>query len=147
MNYQAQVAQNNAAIAGQNEALTIQSGEVAVNNQQMKMRSAVANTKAGQAASGVDVNSGSFVSARAGEAELGMMDALNIRTGYARQAYSDAVTAMSDTAQAQLDTAEGAQAKTAGDIGAAGSLISGVSSAAGNWQRYQMNSGVNSVIP
>ncbi len=65
--YQAQVARNNATIAQQNANLQIQSGEVQASNQSMATRGAVGATKAGEAASGVDVNTGSFPNVRAAD--------------------------------------------------------------------------------
>jgi hypothetical protein len=128
--YQAQVAQINAGVAKQNASMEMAAGETAANNSQMKTRAAVGATKAGQGASGVDVNSGSFVQARAGEAELGMLDALTTRANAARGAYGYEVQATSDQAQAQLDIMQGQQAQEAGEISGIGSLISGASGAA-----------------
>ena len=135
--YQAQVAENNAAIARRNALMDIQSGEIAAVNKGLQTRQAVGAEKASQGASGVDVNTGSAVAARAGTAEVGMLDALTIRSNAAKQAYSQEVTATSDTAQAQLDTMEADQAKTAGELGAAGSLLQGVSTVGGNYANWQ----------
>jgi hypothetical protein len=133
--YQAQVALNNAAIARQNAELAMQSGEQQVGIQGMKTRAAVGAEKAGEAASGVDVNKGSFVSARAGTAELGALDALTIRSNAAKQAYGYEVAATSNTAQAQLDTFESQQAKDAGLVSALGTAIGGVGSAGLNYAK------------
>lgn len=129
MQYQAEVAQINAGIAKQNASMEMAAGETAANNAEMKTRAAVGTTKAGQGASGVDVNTGSFVQSRASEAELGMLDALTTRANSARRAYGYETEATSDVAQSQLDQLEGQQAKEAGEIGGIGSLISGASGA------------------
>lgn len=136
LNYQAQVAANNSLIAKQNMDWETQSGEIAATNQEMKTRATVGQTKADQGASGVDVNTGSFVAARAGEAEVGSLDALTIRTDAARKAYGYAVAATSDTAQSQLDKVGADNAATAGDISAGASLLGSASSAFGQYAKW-----------
>jgi hypothetical protein len=128
-NYQAQVAQINAGVAKTNATMEMAAGETAANNSEMRTRAAVGATKAGQAAAGIDVNTGSAPQVRASEAELGMLDALTSRANAARGAYGYEVQATSDIAQSQLDVMEGQQAKEAGDISGIASLISGASSA------------------
>jgi hypothetical protein len=135
--YQSAVAANNAQIAQQNSRLDIQAGETASFNQGLKTRAAVGQEKAAQGASGIDVNTGSAPAVRAGTAQMGMLDALTIRSNAAKEAYGQEVQATSDTAQSQLDTMESEQASTAGDIGAVGSLLNGVSTVGGNWAKFQ----------
>ena len=133
--YQSQVAKNNAQIAQQNANLQVQSGEVQASNQAMATRGAVGTTKAGQAASGVDVNSGSFAGVRASESELGALDALTLRSNSARQAYNYEATATSETAQAGLYGFESTQAAQAAPVAALGTFIGGAGSAAGNYAK------------
>ena len=135
--YQATVAANNAALATTESKIDIQSGEIAAVNKGLQTRAAVGQQKAAQGASGVDVNSGSTANVRAGTAEMGMVDALTVRSNAAKKAWSDEVTATSDTAQSQLDTMAGEQAQTAGAIGAAGTLLSGASTVGGNYAKFQ----------
>jgi hypothetical protein len=130
--YQAQVAQMNAGIAKQNASTEMAAGEQSANLSEMKTRAAVGQTKAGQGAAGVDVNSGSFVDTRASEAELGMLDALTTRANSARKAYGYEVEATSQEAQSQLDIMQGKQAEEAGWISGFGSLITGASGAGVN---------------
>lgn len=139
--YKAQVAENNAAIAKQKAVLDIQSGEIAAVNKGLQTRALVGKEKATQAAAGIDVNTGSAADVRAGSAELGMLDALTIRSNAAKQAWADEVQATSDTAQARLDRMAGDQAETAGMIGAAGSLLNGVSTVGGNYAKWQTGFG------
>jgi hypothetical protein len=126
--YQAQVAANNAAIARQNADLETKSGEIAAANYGMKTRAEVGKTLATQGASGVEVNTGSSVGVRAAESELGMLDALTIRSNAARKAYGYQVQATGDVAEGQLLTTEAEQAKQAAPIGALGSFLGSVSS-------------------
>jgi hypothetical protein len=127
--FQAQVASNNAAIARTNEKLEFESGEEKTANAEMKARSIVGTQKADQAASGVDVNSGSALSSRAGTAQFLTLDALTIRSDSARKAYGFAVEAQQDTEQSQLDTMESQEAASAAPIAAVGSALSGLGSA------------------
>lgn len=138
--YQAQVAANNAQIAKQNEELEMQAGSQQVTNNEMKTRAAVAKTKTGQAAGGIDVNSGSAVDVRSGEAETGMLDALTIRTNAARRAYGYAVQSTSDTAESGLLASESKQASEAAPFAAAGSLLSGASSVGSKYAQFSMAS-------
>lgn len=135
--YQSQVAANNAKIAQQDATLDIQAGEVAAVNRGLKTRAMVGQQKAAQGASGIDVNSGSAVDVRAGTEELGMLDALTIRSDAAKKAYAREVQATSDTAQSQMLTAESENAKTQGWLNGAGSLLSSASSVGGSWAKYQ----------
>lgn len=134
--YQAQVATNNAAIAQENATMDIQAGEVAAVNKGLQTRATVGSEKANQGASGIDVNTGSAVDVRAGTAEMGMLDALTIRSDAAKKAYAQEVHATSDTAQSQLDTMQSQQALKAGDIAAEGTMLSGASTVMGNAARF-----------
>lgn len=138
-NYQAAVAANNAKIANQNAAWDIQAGETAATNKGLQTRATVGSQKAQQAAAGIDTTTGSAADVRAGTEEIGMLDALTLRSNASRAAYSDEVKATSETAQSQLDIMQGEQAKQAGEIGAVSSLLSGVSSVGGKfagWQKF-----------
>jgi hypothetical protein len=139
--YQAQVAANNAKIARQNYNLQIESGEIQVANSEMKLRADLGTTKAGQAASGVDVNSGSDAAVRAGEAEIGTFNALTIRSNNARAAYGYAVEATSDTAESELLTQESEQASAAAPWAAAGSLLSSASTVGSSYGKYLSQTG------
>lgn len=145
--YQAQVAANNATIAQRNARTDIQSGETAATNQGLKTRAAVGTEKADQGASGIDVNSGSAADVQAGTKEIGYLDALTIRSDAAKRAYGQQVTATSETAQSGLETAEAGQASTAGDIGAAGTLLSGVSTVGANYVKAQQTASNNPYGP
>lgn len=142
-NYQAAVAANNAKIANQNAAWDIQSGEIQAANRGLRARAQVGAQKASQGAGGVDVNTGSASDVRAGTAEMGMLDALTIRSNAARQAYSAEVQGVSDTAQSQLDIMQGEQSEKAGDIGAATSLLNGVSTVGSKYALWQKQFGAS----
>ena len=139
--YQAQVAANNATIAKQNAAMDIQAGEVQASNSEMKTRAAVGTTLAGEAASGVSVNSGSFPKVRAAASEIGMLDALTIRSNAAKQAYSQDVAATGDTAESGLLQTESKEASSAAPISALGNFLSSASSVGGTYARYSLSAG------
>jgi hypothetical protein len=135
--YQAQVATNNAALAKQQSKLDIQSGEIQAVNQGLKTKATVGQEKAAQGASGIDVNTGSAADVRAGTAQLGTLNELTTRSDAAKKAYTDEVTAQSDTAQGVLDTYAGESAETGAEIGAAGTLLSNASTVGANYAKLQ----------
>lgn len=139
--YQAAVAANNAEIARRNAVMEIQSGETAAVNRGLATRSKVASEKAAQGAAGIDVNTGSAAAVRAGTAEIGMLDALTLRSDAAKRAYSQEVGAQSFEEQSHLDTMKADQMETAGAIGAAGTLLSGASTVGRDFGRYQTQFG------
>ena len=140
-NYQAQVSRNNAMIARENAALTEASGAAKEATQGMKTASTVGGIKATQGASGIDVNTGSAATVRQAAGKLGALDALTIRSNTAREAYGYEVAATSDTAQAGLLEMEASSAKTAGDISALGTFLTGASSVGGKYAALQLGSG------
>lgn len=128
-NYNAQVAANNATIATQNASLRMAQGNAAVEQEQMKNRAKIGAITANQGASGVDINSPSFTDVRSSAAETGMLNAINIRSNAAREAYGYQVDSSNATAQSQLDRAQGKQAKAASYIGAGSTILGGASKA------------------
>jgi hypothetical protein len=135
--YQAAVAANNAQIARQNAEMETQTGQSQMTMEGMKNRSIIGTMKAGQAASGVDVNTGSFVNARAGAAEIGALNQATIGSNAARKAYGFQVQAMNDLAQSQMDIRGGQQVAAAAPLTAFGSLLSSASSVGGKYFGYQ----------
>lgn len=126
--YNAGIAQNNATIAQQNATFAGQEGEQNAAIAEGKTRAQVGAITAAQAANGVEVNSGSALDVRSSAAELGELNAINIRANAARQAYGFQTEATSDQAQAQLNKSQAQSDSTAGYIGAGSTLLS----AAGN---------------
>lgn len=125
--YQAQVAKNNQIIANQNADYEIAAGETRAQAQEIKTAQLVGSQKAQQSSNGLEVNSGSNVDVRASTAALGKLDALTIRSNAARAAYGYQTEDQGYAAQAVLDRATGANAKTASYIDAATSIIGGAS--------------------
>jgi hypothetical protein len=88
----------------------------------------VGRTKAAQAASGIDVNSGSAVSVQASERMLGMLDALTIRSNAARAAYGYQAEAGNEIARSKMLRQRGKMARISGLMDASGTILEGASS-------------------
>lgn len=131
--YQAQVARNEATIANQNAGYALQAGDVAANNVSMKGRARLGAVKAAQSANGVDINTGSAVAVRAGDAEGSRLDALTTRHQAELEAYGYRTNATSKQAQAGLYDKEAAYAPVAARYQAVGGLLSTASSLAFKW--------------
>jgi hypothetical protein len=128
--YNAQVAANNAKISTQNAQFAGAEGEQNVAAATAKTRAQVGATVASQGASGVDVNSGSAVDTRESEAKLGMLNALNIRSQAARQAYGFETQSAAFTGQQSLAKAEASNDTTAGYLNAGATVLGGTGKAA-----------------
>lgn len=135
--YQAQVAQNNKTIADRNASYALARGETEAQIAGMKTRAQIGQTTAVQAASGLDVNSGSALDVRKSESEIGSFNEMVIRSDAAKQAYGYEVEGVNQQAQADVSTAAGKQASTAGDISALSSIVGGASSVSDKWMKYK----------
>jgi len=124
--YQSQVARNNAQIATQNAAYAVQAGRQQADIQSRKGAAQGAAVRAGLAASGVDVNSGSAADVQEGQRETSKLDAETVLNNAELQAYGYTTQATNYTEQASQDE-EGAE------FGAAGSLLSNASSLSFKW--------------
>lgn len=135
--FRAQVAANNAITAKRNADLEIGSGEITAANKGLQTRAAVGTQKASQGASGVEVGSGSSADVREGTRQMGLLDAITIRSNSARRAYGYQVAANSQDAQSTLDAAQAKQARAAAPLAAAGTLLSGASTVGSNFAKWQ----------
>lgn len=132
-NYAAQVAQNNAIIANQNAAYASAAGEQAAAAESQKGAAIGGRIKAAQAASGIDVRSGSAVNVQSSQRETSQLDTETVLNNAELQAYGYRSQATSFGAQAGLETAEAEQAPIGADIGAAGGLLSSAGSVGMKW--------------
>lgn len=128
--YQAQVARNNQAIAGQNADLATFRGNQEINNAQQRTAQTIGAQRAGAGASGVDVNSGSPLRAQEDTARIGDVDVQTIRANAARSAWGFRTQAGNFGNEAVLDSARG-------DEAAFSSLIGGGSNFADKWSKYR----------
>lgn len=131
--YQAGIAQINKKNALQDADYSRAVGETEAQTSGMKTRFTLGKIVSGQAASGLDVNSGSNQRVQEGEQAIGTHDEAVIRSSAAKRAYGYEVEAATDEAQSQVYKMGGKNAETAGMIGAATSILGSASSVAGKW--------------
>lgn len=134
--YRAQVARNNAAAAEGNAQYVLQAGRVEGYNQGMKNRAHLASVKAAQAASGVNVNTGSAVDVRATEAATGRFEQENIEHNAALKAYGYRRQAQEDRSQAGLYEREGYNAQLAARSEAGSTVLGAAGTLASKWGTY-----------
>ena len=131
--YQAGVATANAAIAKQDAAYAIASGEVEAQQSGMKTRFQEGATKVGIAAGNIDTSTGSAGKVIASETEIGQENEAVIRANAAKKAYGFEVGAAEDVAQAGAYTVAGETSVTAGDIGAVSSVLGAAGNVSSKW--------------
>jgi hypothetical protein len=135
--YNQQIEQQNSQIANNNAVQAGQAGEAQAGAAQQKTRAEAGAIKANQAASNVDVNSGSAVDVQSSASELGELNAITVRGNAAKQAYSYETQAAGYQDQSNLSGAQAESASTAGEIGATSTFLGGLGSAGSNWAKYQ----------
>lgn len=132
-NYQAAVAANNATIAEQNAVRAEQAGYAAAENESRKGASQFAKVRAAQAASGIDVNTGSAVDVQAGERETNQLNTETVFQNDLMKAYGYRVNKENFQAEQGLEQAKADQAVPASVLSATGSLLSNASGLGGKW--------------
>lgn len=132
-NYQAGVAQINSQIDLQNADYARDQGEVKAQLYGMQAGQRQAQIKNTQAASGLDVNSGSAVAVQDSQKKITGIDTAQIRSNAAKVAYDYDVKSTMDLNQSTLDVMAGQNAKIAGDIQAESSILGTVGSVATKW--------------
>lgn len=135
--YQAQVAQNNATIAEQNRQYAIKAGEVKAEAQGRADRARFNQLLAGQAASGVDVNSGSPVDVRATQRSTDVFDTDTTLHNALLKAYGYEGTAMNYEAQAGLNQAQSKQATAGLGLSTTAGLLGTASSLGSKWSAFK----------
>lgn len=134
--YSAQVARNNEIIAGGNAEAAQAAGRSKAEAQDYKTRFLIGEQKVNQAASGVDVNSGSPLAVRASTAELGRLDALTLLYNADKEAVGFKNKANEFQSESVLQEAKAKNYENAGSIGVATSLLGGASSFSDKWISY-----------
>lgn len=143
--FKAQIANNNAIAYGQAATRAVQGGEVASDVAGLQTAATIGRTKATQAANGINVNTGSAVDVRAGQAAAGRINQDTTLSNAQLQGYGYRVRGMQESEQAQLDTAEAAGATAGAGYGAAGTILGGASALPWGWLKG--GSGDNNVTP
>jgi hypothetical protein len=134
-NYQAAVSAINANVAQQNADYARNVGEVQAEKSGMTTRAQLGAIRSAQAASGVDIGSGSATRVQESEEEIGAYDQAVIRSDAAKRAYGYEVEKAGDIAQSNMYKVAGSQAALAGEIGAFGNILGGVSSVSSKWMQ------------
>jgi hypothetical protein len=132
-NYQSQVATINANIDRQNAEYALNQGEQEAQQYGLKAAQQRGQIIANQGASGIAIGSGSSAAVVASQGQLTRMDLTQIRSNAAKTSYDYTVKATDDTNQATLDVLAGDNAKVAGDISAASSILGTVGSVSTKW--------------
>lgn len=139
-NYQAAVARNNAIEAEQQAQRQEMVARNEATRKSMETAARVGRIKAGQAASGVDVNTGSAVDVQAGTRAMGKLDTDTVFSNEMLKAYGYRSRAQDFRSNAELDlyrakAAEGraGDAMTSGYLKAGGTLLSSMSSLPLKW--------------
>lgn len=137
LNYQAAVAENNKIVANQNAESAIEAGGAKAATTSMKGAAVGGSIKARQAASGVDVNTGSNVDVQEGQREAALLDTETVLHNADLQAYGYRSQAKNFEAEAQLDRSGADQAETAGYLKAGGGILGSASSLGFKWSGMQ----------
>lgn len=132
--YQAQVARINAQIDKQNADYARNVGEQNAQIAGLKGAQQFGQIRAAEGASGLDVNSGSNAEVQASQRKITQMDVNTIRSNAAKTAYDYEVKSVNDLNQAGLYDAAASNAKAAGSINVAASLIGAAGTVATRWQ-------------
>ena len=131
--YQSGIAKLNQQIDLQNAEFARQLGEQQASQFGLKAAAQMGQIKVAQASSGFDVRSGSNAQVQASQAGLNRLDTTIIRSNAAKVAYNYESQGAAAGAQAELYSMAGANALAAGGIGAATSILGGVSSVSSEW--------------
>lgn len=140
--YQSAVERNNATIAGWQAEDATQRGQIEEQRQRLATARLRGAQRAGMAANGIEIDSGSPLDVLMDTASLGELDALTIRSNAEREAYGFRSQQGNLMAQSGLTTMAGRNAATAGYIGAGSTLLSTAATAgdrAATYKRYGIN--------
>lgn len=132
-NYKAGVALTNKRIAEQNRDYAFAAGGVESERFGVGAAQRMGNIKTSQAASGINVNTGSAKMVQDSQHAADITTEGQIRANAARRAYGFQVQATNFDTEASMDRTAASNAKTAGTIGAVSSLLSGATSVASKW--------------
>ncbi len=131
--YKAGVALLNKQINEQNANWALESGDIKAEEEGLKAREEIGQTKVVQAASGIDVNTGSAAAVRDTQTKVAQFDQNVISWDASKTAWGFESKAATDLAESRLDLTAADTAKQAGILGEIGSFIGGASSVAGKW--------------
>lgn len=142
-NYNSQLAIQNAKVQRENATIASQSGSQQAAMQSLKTRATMGSERANQAASGVNINSGSALDTQASTHETGTLDAIQIRTAAAREAHSYQVQATNEEAQGSLDKYQSKFDEQSGILNAGSTFLGSATNSAANFSKYKMAGGLS----
>lgn len=131
--YRAGVAKINATINRQNSDYALDAGEAQARRSGLTTGFTIGKQKTAQAANGFDVNSGTNKDVRDTTQSIGVEDQNLIRTEFGRKALGSRNAAAAEDADATAYLMGGENAKRAGKLAAAGTLIGTAGSVASKW--------------
>lgn len=131
--YKAGVALLNKQISQQNAEWALETGDIKGEEAGLQAKQEKGQTLATQAASGLDVTSGSAAAVRDSQDKVASFDQNVIHWDAAKTAWGFQAKAATDQAEANLDVMSADTAKQAGTIGEIGSFIGAGASVAGKW--------------
>lgn len=134
-NYNAKVADMNAKIAERQARDAVERGQQEEQQQRMKTSQVIGQQRAALAANGVDLAFGSPLDVLVDTATMGELDALTIRANTYREERDIRQQGLNSTAQASAFRAEGANARTAGNMNAFGTILGGGAKAYSNYKQ------------
>lgn len=132
--YNAKVQDMNAKIADRRARDAIERGQAEEQRKRMEVSRLQGQQKAAMAANGVDLTFGSPLDMIVDTAVLGELDALTIRSNAYREAYDHQVDRANRRAGAAMSRMEGEASRTAGYLGAMGTVLTGGGKA---YQQYK----------
>ena len=136
-NYQAQVAANNQIIANQQAEAAIQRGQAEAQQQELKNRAQLGGILAAQAASGIDVGTGSARDVQESQRALGRLDTATTEHNAALTAYGYKTQGMNYQAQSGLERLSAQQAQAALPATITGTILGGAGQLSSKWIQFQ----------
>lgn len=133
--YQSQVARLNAQIDRQNAEWELTKGGVEATQYGMKAGQQSAAIRTRQAASGLDINTGTARQVQDSQTHIAQLDQATIRSNAAKTAYGYTVRATMDENQAKIYDVAGANAEKAAKTKAAASILGTVTSVSSKWSQ------------
>ena len=144
--YAASIYSQNAELADAQAADAIARGKESELRSRQGTQQVIGAQRAGLAASGVDISTGSAVDVQAEAARVGELDALTIRNNARREAYGFQVQAAQDRAQAVMAHAAGANTAQSLRNQSYGTLLTGAANTYGIYKQYGMGGSNKQVI-
>ena len=134
--YQAGVDEYNRQVKLQDAEYQYQVGDVEAQQAGMKQRFVIGQTRAAQAASGLDITRGTSTNVIKAELDVGAQQQGIIRANAARRAYGDQIEAQKYQMQEGLHMMEAENAITSSHYNALASILGGASSTASDYMKY-----------